>query len=105
MCQDSVERFRALRLCCIYEDYNLKLYWLFVYGTSHFPLTIILNNFYISTKCKVDLSTKAAHFGLSHTMKRSSKWPLFNFFSEISADVIEMNFARICAFQWTKVVL
>ena len=62
---------------------------------------------YTSTKCKVDLSTKAAHFGLSHTMKRSSKWPLFNyiFFSEISADVIEMNFARICAFQWTKVVL
>ena len=81
MCQDSGERSRALALFCIYEDFNanLKLYWLFVYGTSRFPKTIILNNFYVSTKSRVDLSTKAAHFGLSHTLKRSSKWPLFNF--------------------------
>ena len=50
-----------------------------MYGTSRFPKTIILNNFYVSTKCKVDLSTKAAHFGLSHTLKRSSNGPLFNF--------------------------
>ena len=87
MCQDSGERSRALGLSCINEDYNanLKLYWRFVYGTSHFHKTIILNNFYISTKCKVDLSTKAAHFGLSHTLKRSSKWPIFNFtFSDLA---------------------
>ena len=45
----------------------------------------MLNIFYISTKCKVDLSTKAAHFGLSHTLKRSSKRPLFYFiFSELA---------------------
>ena len=81
MCKDSGERSRALGLSCICEDYNanLKLYWLFEYGTSRFPNIIILNNLYVSTKCKVDLSTKAAHFGLSHTLKRSSKWPLFNF--------------------------
>ena len=63
---------------------NLKLYWLFVYGTSHFPKTIILNNFYISTKCRVDLSPKAAHFGLSHTY-------LNIFFSETTW-LTELNF-------------
>ena len=56
-----------------------------MYGTSRFPKTILLNNFYVSTKCKVDLSTKAAHFGLSHTLKWSSKWPLINFlFSDLA---------------------
>ena len=81
MCQDSGERSRALALSCIYEDFNanLKLYWLFCVWNFTLPKTIILNNFYVSTKCKVDLSTKAAHFGLSHTLKRSSNGPLFNF--------------------------
>ena len=57
MCQDSGERSRAIGLSCIYKDCNanLKLYWLFVYETSHFPKTIIPNSFYIRTKCKADL--------------------------------------------------
>ena len=87
MCQDSGERSRALGLFCIYVDYdaNLKLYLLLVYGTSCFPKTIIVYNFYIRTKCKVDLWPKAAHFVLAHTLKRSSRWPLFNFiFSDLA---------------------
>ena len=86
MCQDSGERSRALGLSYLCEDFNanLKLYLLFVYGTSLFPKTIILNNFNISTKCKVELLPKAAHFGLSHTY-------LNIFFSE-NTWLIELKF-------------
>ena len=88
MCQDSGKQSRALGLSCIYEDYisNLKLYIGFLCMELHVsPKLLYLNNFYINTKCKVDLSTIAAHFGLSHTLKWSSKWPLFNFiFSDLA---------------------
>ena len=84
MCQDSGEQSRAIGLSCIYEDFNanLKLYRFFVYGTSHFPKTIIPNSFYIV--CKADLSPKAAPFGLSHTY-------LNIFFSETTW-LIELKF-------------
>ena len=55
-----------------------------MYGTSHFPKTIIPNSFYIRTKCKADLSPKAAPFGLSHTY-------LNIFFSETTW-LIELKF-------------
>ena len=57
----------------------------------------MLNIFYISTKCKVDLSTKAAHFGLSHTLKRSSKRPLFYFiFSELALMLLIEFCSNMC---------
>ena len=37
------------------------------------------------------------------TLKRSSKWPLFNFiFSDLALILLKWIFDQLCAFQWTK---
>ena len=41
---------------------------------------------------------------LGHTLKRSSKCPLFNFiFSDFALMLLKSIIAQICAFQWTIV--
>ena len=41
---------------------------------------------------------------LTYTLKRSSKWPLFNFiFSDLVLLLLKWIFAQICAFQWSNV--